>query len=148
MRGVGRRGGEGVESVHFHALRHLFASRLLNAGLPVQDVARVLGHSVGTLLKVYTHVLPRSNDRVAAAIDEAVSCGSLRDPRPLGWSAGARDLRFLGGFVKWVLDPAHEIAQLGAGLFDLMLRKFIAQVFQFLVAALNVGEQALGEGVT
>lgn len=79
---------EGAELVHFHALRHLFASRLLNAGLPVQDVARVLGHSVDTLLKVYTHVLPGSNDRVAAAIDGAVSCGIF---------AGSAPLRVVGG---------------------------------------------------
>ncbi|MBK4145377.1 tyrosine-type recombinase/integrase [Corynebacterium macginleyi] len=65
----------GAERVHFHALRHRFASSLLTGGVPVQDVARVLGHTPATLLRTYTHVLDGSRERVAGVIDSALGCG-------------------------------------------------------------------------
>lgn len=61
--------------VHFHALRHLFASSLLGAGVPVHEVADLMGHSRAVLLAVYAHVLPGATDRVRAAISSAVLCG-------------------------------------------------------------------------
>lgn len=73
--------------VHFHALRHHFASSLLLAGVPVPDVARVLGHTPAQLLKTYTHALPGSGDRVATAISASVGCGI---------SAGSPHLRAVG----------------------------------------------------
>ncbi|MDN6258935.1 MAG: tyrosine-type recombinase/integrase, partial [Corynebacterium sp.] len=33
----------GAERVHFHSLRHFFASSLISAGRPIQDVSRVMG---------------------------------------------------------------------------------------------------------
>ena len=77
----------GAPRVHFHALRHHFASSLLLAGVPVPDVARVLGHTPAQLLKTYTHALPGSGDRVAAAISASVGCGI---------SAGSPRLRVVG----------------------------------------------------
>lgn len=72
----------GAERVHFHALRHRFASSLLTGGVPVQDAARVLGHTPGTLLRTYTHVLDGSQERVAGVIDSALGCGiSAGSPR-------------------------------------------------------------------
>ena len=73
--------------VHFHALRHHFASSLLLAGVPVPDVARVLGHTPAQLLKTYAHALPGSGERVAAAISASVGCGI---------SAGSPHLRVVG----------------------------------------------------
>lgn len=78
---------EKAPRVHFHALRHHFASSLLLAGVPVPDVARVLGHTPAQLLKTYTHALPGSGDRVAAAISASVGCGI---------SAGSPHLRVVG----------------------------------------------------
>ncbi|MFS0501446.1 tyrosine-type recombinase/integrase [Corynebacterium striatum] len=78
---------EKAPRVHFHALRHHFASSLLLAGVPVPDVARVLGHTPAQLLKTYTHALPGSGDRVAAAISSSVGCGI---------SAGSPHLRAVG----------------------------------------------------
>ena len=77
----------GAPRVHFHALRHHFASSLLLAGVPVPDVARVLGHTPAQLLKTYAHALPGSGDRVAAAISASVGCGI---------SAGSPRLRVVG----------------------------------------------------
>lgn len=78
---------EKAPRVHFHALRHHFASSLLLAGVPVPDVARVLGHTAAQLLKTYAHALPGSGDRVAAAISASVGCGI---------SAGSPHLRAVG----------------------------------------------------
>lgn len=58
----------GASRVHFHAVRHHFASHLLTAGVPVQDVAAVMGHSVQTMLSTYTHVMEGSLDRVRAGM--------------------------------------------------------------------------------
>lgn len=54
--------------VHFHAVRHHFASHLLTAGVPVQDAAAVMGHSVQTMLSTYVHVMEGSLDRVRAGM--------------------------------------------------------------------------------
>lgn len=75
-------GHAGASRVHFHAVRHFFASHLLTAGVPVQDAAAVMGHSVQTMLSTYTHVMEGSLDRVRAGM----SAGS-------GIIAGSRVLR-------------------------------------------------------
>lgn len=64
----------GAERVHFHALRHYYASSLLTAGVPVQDVASVMGHTVAMTMKTYAHVLAGYQERVRAASSLA-GCG-------------------------------------------------------------------------
>lgn len=56
-----------------HALRHHYASVLLDAGESVRALADYLGHSdPGFTLRVYTHLMPSSEDRARAAIDTAL----------------------------------------------------------------------------
>jgi integrase len=53
-----------------HALRHYYASVLLDAGENVRALAEYLGHSdPGFTLRTYTHLLPNSSDRARTAID-------------------------------------------------------------------------------
>ncbi|MEC3974849.1 tyrosine-type recombinase/integrase [Amycolatopsis sp. H20-H5] len=53
-----------------HALRHLFASILLDAGESIKALASYLGHSdPGFTLRVYTHLLPGSHQRTRSALD-------------------------------------------------------------------------------
>jgi integrase len=53
-----------------HSLRHRFASVLLTEGVPVHEVARLMGHANGTVtLTVYAHVLRDKSD--SDAIDRA-----------------------------------------------------------------------------
>lgn len=78
---------EGAERVHFHALRHYYASSLITAGVPIQDVAAVMGHTVTMTMKTYAHVLEGYQDRVRAA---ASSVGS-------GIFAGSPTLRVVEG---------------------------------------------------
>ena len=48
----------GLPHVKFHSLRHSFASRLIQLGRPVTEVAHLLGHSSPAItLKVYAHWL-------------------------------------------------------------------------------------------
>jgi len=50
-------GGAGVQDANFHALRHTFATRALEAGIPAKVVSEILGHaSVGITLDLYSHV--------------------------------------------------------------------------------------------
>jgi integrase len=57
-----------------HALRHHFATVLLEAGVNVRAVAEYLGHAdPGFTLRVYGHVMPASEDRARAAVDAAMA---------------------------------------------------------------------------
>ncbi|MGO1051542.1 tyrosine-type recombinase/integrase [Crossiella sp. CA198] len=54
-----------------HALRHLFASALLERGVTVKELAAYLGHSSeGFTLKTYTHLMPSSYSRARQAVNE------------------------------------------------------------------------------
>ena len=53
-----------------HALRHFFASVLLHAGENIKALSTYLGHSdPGFTLRVYTHLMPSSDDRARNAMD-------------------------------------------------------------------------------
>lgn len=53
-----------------HALRHLYASVLLDAGESVKAVSEYLGHAdPGFTLRVYTHLLPSNHERTRKAVD-------------------------------------------------------------------------------
>jgi integrase len=55
-----------------HALRHFYASVLLDAGENIKALAEYLGHSdPGFTLRTYTHLMPNSQARARGAIDQA-----------------------------------------------------------------------------
>ncbi|MFA3840551.1 tyrosine-type recombinase/integrase [Streptomyces aureus] len=63
-----------------HALRHYYASVLLDAGENIKALAEYLGHSdPGFTLRVYTHLMPNSQDRARKAIDAAFGAGADAD---------------------------------------------------------------------
>lgn len=46
----------GINDIHFHSLRHTFATRMVAAGADMKTVSMLLGHStVNTTLNIYTH---------------------------------------------------------------------------------------------
>ena len=62
----------GLQGVHFHTLRHSFATRMLELGVDVKTISRLLGHStVQTTLDCYAHSMLESQrqaiDRLASA---------------------------------------------------------------------------------
>jgi integrase len=56
-----------------HALRHHYASVLLENGVRIRAVSEYLGHhDPGFTLRTYAHLMPESEDRARAAIDAAL----------------------------------------------------------------------------
>ena len=65
-----------------HALRHFYASALLEDGVSIRAVADYLGHNdPGFTLRTYAHLMPSSEHRARAAVDRA-----------LGGTAGSPDV--------------------------------------------------------
>ena len=53
-----------------HALRHFYASALLDAGENIKAVSEYMGHAdPGLTLRVYSHLMPDSRERARRAID-------------------------------------------------------------------------------
>lgn len=53
-----------------HALRHFYASVLLDAGESIKALSRYLGHSdPGFTLRTYTHLMPSSEERTRRAVE-------------------------------------------------------------------------------
>jgi integrase len=46
------------DAVHFHTLRHTYATHLIQAGVNIYEVSRFLGHSSVTVTEVYAHANP------------------------------------------------------------------------------------------
>jgi integrase len=65
-------GVEPTRANGMHALRHHYASVLLEAGVSIRELAEHLGHTdPGFTLRTYTHLMPSSEDRTRRAIDAA-----------------------------------------------------------------------------
>jgi integrase len=61
-----------------HALRHYFASVILDAGESIRALADYLGHSdPGFTLRTYTHMMPTSEDRARRAVDDVLGSESI-----------------------------------------------------------------------
>jgi integrase len=57
-----------------HALRHFYASVLLDAGESIKALSEYLGHSdPGSTLHTYTHLLPTSEQRTRQTVDRALT---------------------------------------------------------------------------
>jgi integrase len=56
-----------------HALRHYYASALLEAGVSIRAVSEYLGHAdPGFTLRTYAHLMPTSDERARQAMDLAL----------------------------------------------------------------------------
>ena len=67
----------GLKGVRLHDLRHLHATQLLAAGVPVRTVSGRLGHAnAATTLNVYTHFLDASDRQAADVIGGLLSRGA------------------------------------------------------------------------
>jgi integrase len=63
-------GVEVIRANGCHALRHFYASTLLDAGESIKALSEYLGHSdLGFTLRTYTHLMPSSDERTRKAVD-------------------------------------------------------------------------------
>ena len=63
--------------VYPHVLRHTFATQCLAAGVPIEDVAMMLGHSsTRTTEKHYSHWIKARADRLEASVRQAWASGA------------------------------------------------------------------------
>lgn len=70
-----RAGVEEERQNGMHALRHHYASVLLDAGENIKAVSEYLGHAdPGFTLRTYTHLMPSSSERTQRAVDAAFAC--------------------------------------------------------------------------
>ena len=53
-----RESGIQKKGLHLHSLRHTFASWLVQEGVPLYEVQRLLGHSTIAVTEVYAHLQP------------------------------------------------------------------------------------------
>jgi integrase len=68
----------GVRRLRFHDLRHTFATLLLRSGVPMKDVAYMLGHSdAATTIRVYAHAIPSTHGSHARALGALLTGGSV-----------------------------------------------------------------------
>jgi integrase len=69
--------------LHFHDLRHFYASLLIRHGESVKVVQARLGHaSAAETLDTYSHLWPDSEDRTRAAVDGCYLQPGAPSPRP------------------------------------------------------------------
>ncbi|GGO16945.1 hypothetical protein GCM10011576_30380 [Micromonospora parathelypteridis] len=63
-----------IRATGMHALRHFYASSLPDAGESIKALVSYLGHAdPGFTLRVYTHLMPASEERTRIAIDRLFS---------------------------------------------------------------------------
>lgn len=71
-----------VPGVRFHDLRHMHASYLLDAGIPVSTVAQRLGHAqTSTTYNIYAHALDARDAVAAELMGKVLDQSPLPDPR-------------------------------------------------------------------
>jgi len=78
-------GVEPTRANGMHALRHFYASVLLDAGESIRALADYLGHTdPGFTLRVYTHLIPASEARSRKAIDDVLGGSRVRTVSVVG----------------------------------------------------------------
>ena len=59
----------GLEDVRFHDLRHTFASRLVQGGVPLYDVKHLMGHKSLEMVQRYAHLAPDYQERAIGVLN-------------------------------------------------------------------------------
>ncbi|MBI2585955.1 MAG: site-specific integrase [Rhodospirillales bacterium] len=59
----------GIADLRFHDLRHTFASRLVQQGIPLYEVMHLTGHKTVSMVQRYSHLAPDYQDRAIQALN-------------------------------------------------------------------------------
>ena len=78
----------GLEDVRFHDLRHTFASRLVQQGLPLYEMMHMTGQKSLTMMQRYAHLAPEYQERAIIALNRYGG----RNLGTLGLSAPSLDI--------------------------------------------------------
>ena len=74
----------GIEGVNLHALRHTFATRLLEQGENIKVVQELLGHSkISTTADIYSHVVMEVKRQAVSRLDNLLSDGTKMAPKTI-----------------------------------------------------------------
>lgn len=63
----------GEQGIHPHTLRHTFATRLAEQGVPLHILQRILGHASVTTTEKYSHALDEQKDSAVDVLDGRIS---------------------------------------------------------------------------
>lgn len=61
----------GLDDVRFHDLRHTFASRLAQGGLPLYDLMHLMGHKSLEMVQRYAHLAPDYQKDAMRVLDQS-----------------------------------------------------------------------------
>jgi integrase len=66
--------GQGGDGLTVHALRHTYASQLIDAGVDIVTISRRLGHAKPDItLRIYAHLFRKDDSKAANAINGALA---------------------------------------------------------------------------
>ena len=71
----------GVEAASFHTLRHTAAAWMVQGGVSLYEVQKVLGHSTPVMTQRYAHLAPEHLRGAAKALDAALQAGTPQTSR-------------------------------------------------------------------
>jgi integrase len=61
----------GVRYRNFHTIRHTYATKLFENGVPLKTVSMLLGHAdIKITADTYTHVMPREKEKAAETLNQ------------------------------------------------------------------------------
>jgi integrase len=72
-----------IQNFHFHDLRHTFATRLVQAGVDLYKVQRLLGHKSPSMTQRYAHHFPESLRDGVEILDQRRSVSTISAQQPL-----------------------------------------------------------------
>jgi len=76
-----------LEDFRFHDLRHTFASRLVQKGIPLYEVMHLTGHKSLEMVQRYSHLAPDYQERAIAALNSygtELAHGQISEPVQMG----------------------------------------------------------------
>jgi site-specific recombinase XerC len=93
----------GIVDCHFHDLRHTFATRLVQSGVDLYKVQRLLGHKSPPMTQRYAHHYPESLRDGAEILDRRGHRDTKSTTVGGGWDTGGSQV-----FEKMVGDTGIE----------------------------------------
>jgi integrase len=112
-----RRAGLNRNGLTIYSLRHTFASDLVSAGRPLQEVAALLGNSVRTCEHFYAHLQPGRTREAVKVLRAVIPWGTPADARKTSKRAAAGALADTPAPVPGAL-PQRTASETGATVTD------------------------------